>query len=1460
MRGRFAAAAAAQPLRRRRAKIENTLHSSWRLTRMRNATSSIQLGFFAMADNDIVVNPEIVLGPIESPLRQAMRALYSELMGDTKLSSARIFEICRAYGFDTHQDAYNILEGAITQAAGTTGFSFADACDLLEHFPTLVFRTEDRDRYQQFSTPPTIAFSARRLASIDRDTDVVLEPSAGTGGLVAGLGGLGNRLVLNELDARRDAVLAELFPLASRSSIDARYLEALISLAKRPSVVLMNPPFSSDAIGGQSKDRQVGLDHIAQAMRVLRDGGRLVVIVGGNQHPQIIADEWAPILRGASLRLAITIDGRAYAKMGTAFPTALVVIDKTPDLPLIASNTVELSIEDLPLIPTIERAPLAELPVEQTSLWALRPTVATRKTSTSVFEGFTPRFDDVQTYQYAYAPQPHTDETTKFVHYQPTLNIPGAIPHPANLVESMALGNIYPPKLECNSLPLRIPTSVFGAVSNLQLERTLYIRNAWQKTYNIPIVTRDPETGDRHQENVNMRGGYMVGDGTGVGKTRIICLSIIMEMIDGRTRHVIFSPKEELLTTLRNEWKAVAGEQNAAAIVNLGDFPINTDISMKHGILFSTYATLRTGSRNGSRSRLDQILQWLGPDFTGVIAFDEAHELANTLDSVGTRGTAKASKQAIAAQELQTKLPDARVLYLSATCASKVEAYAYAPRLGLWRANSAFLDRNQFLNEMQSGGTGALELLARDLKQRGLYSSASLSLSGINVERVIHQLDDAQIEGYNALARAWRIIYDNMTTILANRESSARESMAARSAIASARLRSLQAYLGSASMPTVLERQRQCLADGYAIVGQIANTYESSMRAALCDVDDDTDLDTVDTSPIQIVYQYLDTAFPTRLMRTVVDPETGNEITEPVRDKDGNDVEDPAAVAIREQLKSQIADINVPDSILTIHLDTYGADRVAEVTGRTSRLLRVNDNGVYRRILEKRAANANQADIDAFMNNEKDLLVFSDSKGGTGLSYHASLDCKNQRKRAHFLLQTPFSAEKAKQSLGRTDRSNQASKPDWFLCGTNAPGAARFIAVLARRLENLGAATMGQRDGASNDLFSADDNLESEYGQQAVRSLMSSIYHQALPISKEALKAQTGISLDVNDKGTLVPALDVKRFLNLVLSCDLGHNNDGPQNLLMDAFFERFHELIDIAKRTNTYDTGLTTIRAQRIDVAKRVNLTRDTDGLEVDLLTLRVEKNSEPHKFASAKAAITSATHRYGPNSGCIGITEDGSIAAWYRVQGLDSNGQPITLYAHVHPTHKKIEHAPLRFTTDFAIDDEQAQCIWNTAIEQAPQTHQETMYLATGALLSIYHRLPKTLAKIVTVTTSTGERVVGRVLEAQDASALLEALAGGKSLFDIEEAFEACFDQEKTVTLRGHWRFTCRTIGGRPERVIDFPPVDLYSWRSKLTALGCKAERMGYQWYFTLPADRVAAKEAFASIVKQHAVINIA
>ena len=67
----------------------------------------------------------------------------------------------------------------------------------------------------------------------------------------------------------------------------------------------------------------------------------------------------------------------------------------------------------------------------------------------------------------------------------------------------------------------------------------------------------------------------------------------------------------------------------------------------------------------------------------------------------------------------------------------------------------------------------------------------------------------------------------------------------------------------------------------------------------------------------------------------------------------------------------------------------FGTDLVAEVTGRSRRIVRKGD----RLVVENRAASANLAETAAFMDDAKRILVFSDA-GGTGRSYHAELSAR----------------------------------------------------------------------------------------------------------------------------------------------------------------------------------------------------------------------------------------------------------------------------------------------------------------------------------------------------------------------------------------------------------------------------------------------------------------------------------
>ncbi|WP_458146660.1 strawberry notch-like NTP hydrolase domain-containing protein [Bradyrhizobium sp. UFLA05-109] len=137
-------------------------------------------------------------------------------------------------------------------------------------------------------------------------------------------------------------------------------------------------------------------------------------------------------------------------------------------------------------------------------------------------------------------------------------------------------------------------------------------------------------------------------------------------------------------------------------------------IRLSEGILFTTYATLRTDERGEKLSCVRQIVEWLGSDFDGVIVFDDSHAMQNAAGAKGERGDQAASQHGRAGLRFQHALPNARVVYVSATGATTVHNLAYAQRLGLWGgADFPFATRAEFVEAIEEGGVAAMEVLAR---------------------------------------------------------------------------------------------------------------------------------------------------------------------------------------------------------------------------------------------------------------------------------------------------------------------------------------------------------------------------------------------------------------------------------------------------------------------------------------------------------------------------------------------------------------------------------------------------------------------------------------------------------------------------------------------------------------------------------------------------------------------------
>ncbi|MFH0880408.1 MAG: strawberry notch C-terminal domain-containing protein, partial [Lentisphaerota bacterium] len=828
------------------------------------------------------------------------------------------------------------------------------------------------------------------------------------------------------------------------------------------------------------------------------------------------------------------------------------------------------------------------------------------------------------------------------------------------------------------------------------------------------------------------------------------------------------------------------------------------------------------------KRRIDQIIGWLGEDFDGLIVFDEAHKMQNATQTRGARGSQKPSQVALAGIALQDRLKNARVLLVSATGATEVRNLAYATRLGLWGEQTQFPDQASFIGSIEAGGLAAMEVVARDLKAQGLYASRSLSYDGVTqepLENTTHALDGHQRILYDKMGNAWLKIMRGAEKRFIELHWNGMRISNARSQLFSASQRFFSFVLTSMASPKMFREIDKDLAEGNSVVVQLVNTNEAGEGRALARMEEEgTELDDIDTTPRDILINYLTENYPVQLFETYID-DNGAVKTRPVYDSEGNPVNDPEAEADRDSLIEEMMQLPIPANALELLLNKYGGNSVAEVTGRDRRTYVEPKTG--RRVDEKRSPSIVKADIRAFLDDRKQILVFSKA-GGTGASYHSDITFKNQRKRAHYVAQPGWIAADALQGLGRTHRSNEANQPIYKLMTTDVPAHMRFIATIARRLDQLGALTRGQRQASGQTLFSSEANVESAYGQDAIHRLFESIGHGDEPgITVHDVEDYLDIRI-VDKWGNFVRENipDVKRFLNRLLMVPLD-----KQALFFDAFYGRFEQVVNTAKANGTYDAGVESIQAEDYNI--------------VDERTVHVHKSGAESKYVE------------------LGLTQKQPLFSWndvlQKMEGVSRNKQSGKLWAYGQSRHITNPHTgrvhegrTLISTTqgrhivsinDFEekydiLDQATAEKAWTDELDAAPKTYTETLHMVSGSLLPIWNLLPHSGGEQVRRIQVIGKpSILGRLIPESDVVTTLGRLGAGQSFgrtIDTSNIIPKIIDNNVMLTLNNDWKIKRSMVSG--EYRIELIGPDYFD-NSLLNQWNIIKEKIGFNMRYFIP-----------------------
>jgi predicted RNA methylase len=1326
--------------------------------------------------------------------------------------------------------------------------------------PSHTRRSEESEALQQFSTPIELGFAVSVAAAITSD-DLVLEPSAGTGLLAIHAELTGAQLHLNELADARACLLDELFGGINVTRYDAAHIHDHLDADIRPTVVLMNPPFSVAAhVDGRVAD--AALRHIASALARLADGGRLVAITGASLFPDNPKwrDGFVRLQERARVVFSAPIDGRVYSRHGTTTETRLTVIDRVPAddptsfsaSPGIASGVRVLLDWVTALVPS-RPAVTAAIVVAPRMQWVAPRLRPAQRTLPSRINCPAAAADAAVELTYE-----TIDWAALYEEYAlQSIRIPGAQAHPTRLVQSAAMASVAPPKPGYRP---HLPPAVIadGLLSDAQLESVIYAGEAhagylvgsWTVDETFDVVSAASD--DDAENAVRFRRGWFLGDGTGAGKGRQVAGILLDNWLKGRRRAVWISKSCKLIEDAQRDWSAL-GQERLFIITPLSRFRPGTPVRLEQDVLFTTYATPRSDTREEKLSRVQQIVDWLGRDFDGVIVFDESHAMQNAAGEKSERGERAPSLQGRAGLRLQHALPNARVVYVSATGATTVHNLAYAHRLGLWGgADFPFATRAEFVEAIEAGGGAAMEVLARDLKALGLYAARSLSFEGIEYELLEHKLTDAQVRVYDAYAAAFQVIHNNLNAALqaANVTGetgtlNSQAKSAARSAFESAKQRFFNHLITAMKTPTLIAAVERDLALGHAAVIQIVSTGEALMERRLAEIPTEEWGDVqVDITPREYVLDYLAHGFPTQLYEPSTDGE-GNLSSRPVY-RDGQPVQCREAIERRDRMIERLASLPPVQGALDQIVQRFGADNVAEITGRSRRIVRKTmSGGLDRFAVEARAGSANLAEAQAFMDDEKRILVFSDA-GGTGRSYHADLTAKNQRLRVHYLLEAGWKADTAIQGLGRSNRTNQAQPSLFRPIATDVKAEKRFLSTIARRLDTLGAITKGQRQTAGQGLFRAGDSLESIYARAALRQLYLLIFTGKVEgCTLQMFEDATGLRLTDNDGSLREDLPPITTFLNrlLALTIDL-------QNTLFAVFDDLLRAKVEGAIASGTYDIGVETIIAESLLVTDRRTLyTHPQSGVDTSVFTITRRDRNRPFTLAEAlerardrhaKLLVNDQSRRAAVQVPAPSLMrDDGTVERRLRLlRPMEHPAIPVDDLAHSH--RREAEHAEFTHA-------------WEVEIAAVPEFTDSNLHIVTGLLLPIWKRLPNDSMRVYRLQSDDGERIIGRlvspawVAEAVEADPptlappdAFAAVLDGRAILQLQDGLEL-----RRVKVMGEFRIE---LSGFSDGMVE-----------RLKAMGLMSEIISWRLRLFVPTG-TAGPAMLAELMERYPLVRLA
>ena len=316
----------------------------------------------------------------------------------------------------------------------------------------------------------------------------------------------------------------------------------------------------------------------------------------------------------------------------------------------------------------------------------------------------------------------------------------------------------------------------------------------------------------------------------------------------------------------------------------------------------------------------------------------------------------------------------------------------------------------------------------------------------------------------------------------------------------------------------------------------------------------------------------------------------------------------------------------------------------------------------------------------------------------------------------------------------------------------------------------------------------------------------------------------------------------MSQFLNRILALPIR-----DQNSIFTELETRTDANIADAKEAGTYNIGLETLTAEHFAInAREVVQTDEETGATTELLEIYRRERITPLTLDKALESYDD----YGPTVANLAINErSGQAALVVPAPGkILNDGGVLPRYRLIRPARtESLDQQALRAShwNEASLPDWRQA--WTEELAHLPKHKDSTIWMVTGLLLPIWHLLPNDDVRIRRLTTSDGERLLGRILTEAEAVVFRRTLGLGSTTMSAEEVKTTILELGSSFHLVNGWRLTRRRLM-HAERIELEGPV--HTDITALKTLGCQTEIVSYRLRVFIPVDRL---EILAAVLER-------